>query len=174
MEEIITSLIICDVPNSSDLLFLLHDVARLLRQESDRRASAHGMTRAQWVILFWLRRQPGLSQKELSEILEVEPITVARLIDRLEARGMVERRADAKDRRIWRLHLLPAAMPVLAEMDAERDDIIRLVLADVDAQAEAAMIEGLKRMKATLLPQCRHRGPMKHLAETDAAATEAA
>ena len=89
-------------------MFLLHDVARLLRVEADKRARQHGMTRAQWAILIWLERQPGISQKELSEILEVEPITVARLIDRLEARGMVERRPDPRDRRIWRLHLLRA------------------------------------------------------------------
>jgi len=132
------------------------------------------MTRAQWVILFWLRRQPGLSQKELSEILEVEPITVARLIDRLEARGLMERRPDAKDRRIWRLHLMPPAMPLLAELDAERDDVLRLLTADVDTPTQAAMIEGLKRMKATLLAECRHRVPMKHLSEPAAAATEAA
>src|SRR5271165_5318177 len=107
---------IIPVPQSSDLLFLLHDVARLLRHEADRRASAHGMTRAQWVILFWLERQPGLSQKELAEILEVEPITVARLIDRLEGRGMVERRPDPRDRRIWRLHLSLPAHLVLREI----------------------------------------------------------
>ena len=94
-----------------DLMFLLHDVARLIRVDADKRARAHGMTRAQWGILIWLERQPGLSQKELAEILEVEPITVARLIDRLEARGMVERRPDPKDRRIWRLHVCPPAYP---------------------------------------------------------------
>ena len=92
-----------------DLLFLLHDVARLLRVDADKRARLHGMTRAQWGILIWLDRQPGISQKELAELLEVEPITVARLIDRLEARGMVERRPDPRDRRIWRLHLLRPA-----------------------------------------------------------------
>jgi MarR family transcriptional regulator, transcriptional regulator for hemolysin len=81
-----------------DLLFLLHDVARLLRVDADKRARLHGMTRAQWAILIWLERQPGISQKELSEILEVEPITVARLIDRLQTRGMVERRPDPRDR----------------------------------------------------------------------------
>jgi DNA-binding MarR family transcriptional regulator len=95
------------VTDQPDILFLLHDVARQLRVAADRRAAAHGMTRAQWVILFWLDRQPGLSQKELAELLEVEPITVARLIDRLADRGMVERRDDAHDRRIWRLHLCP-------------------------------------------------------------------
>ena len=110
----------------------MHDVARLLRQDADRRARAHGMTRAQWVILFWLERQPGLSQKELSEILEVEPITVARLIDRLEARGMVERRADPKDRRIWRLHLRPPAEPVLAELHDERAAMHAMATADID------------------------------------------
>ena len=85
-----------------DLLFLLHDVARLLRVDADKRARLHGMTRAQWAILIRLDRQPGLSQKELSELLEVEPITVARLIDRLEARGMVERRP-----RPFAVHLRP-------------------------------------------------------------------
>src|ERR1700761_3768888 len=99
-----------------DLMFLLPDVARLIRVDADKRARAHGMTRAQWGILIWLERQPGLSQKELAEILEVEPISVARLIDRLEARGMVERRPDPKDRRIWRLHLQPAAVDVLQDI----------------------------------------------------------
>ena len=137
----------------------MHDVARLLRQDADRRARAHGMTRAQWVILFWLERQPGLSQKELSEILEVEPITVARLIDRLEARGMVERRADPKDRRIWRLHLCPPAEPVLAELHDERAAMHAMATADVDPATEATMTEGLRRMKATLLTECRKRAP---------------
>jgi DNA-binding MarR family transcriptional regulator len=153
----------CSVTQPSDLLFLLHDVARLLRHEADRRASAQGMTRAQWVILFWLDRQPGLSQKELSEIIEVEPITVARLIDRLEARGMVERRPDPKDRRIWRLHLLPPSASVLCDLRREKLDMHRLATADVDEATELTMIEGLKRMKATLLTECRHRVPMKDL-----------
>ena len=85
------------------------------------------MTRAQWSILIWLDRQPGISQKELSELLEVEPITVARLIDRLEARGMVERRPDPRDRRIWRLHLLRPARDVLHEIDEHRADMTRMV-----------------------------------------------
>ena len=106
-----------------DLMFLLHDVARLMRVDADKRARAHGMTRAQWGILIWLERQPGLSQKELSEFLEVEPITVARLIDRLEGRGMVERRPDPKDRRIWRLHLCPPAYRVLREIDYQRNEM---------------------------------------------------
>jgi MarR family transcriptional regulator, transcriptional regulator for hemolysin len=134
-----------------DLLFLLHDVARLLRVDADKRARAHGMTRAQWGILIWLERQPGLSQKELAEILEVEPITVARLIDRLEGRGMVERRPDPKDRRIWRLHLCPPAIPVLREIDRQRTDMRELILDGLDDPTIETMTEALLTMKTTLI-----------------------
>jgi DNA-binding MarR family transcriptional regulator len=133
-----------------DLLFLLHDVARLLRVDADKRASAHGMTRAQWGILIWLDRQPGLSQKELAELLEVEPITVARLIDRLEARGMVERRPDPKDRRIWRLHLRPPARAMLNEINVQRAEMTRMVSDGIDEDTLDIMIEALLRMKTTL------------------------
>jgi MarR family transcriptional regulator for hemolysin len=133
-----------------DLLFLLNDVARLLRVDADKRARLHGMTRAQWAILIWLERQPGISQKELSEILEVEPITVARLIDRLEARGMAERRPDPKDRRIWRLHLLRPACDVLREIDRQRAEMTRVVTVGVDENSIEIMTEALLRMKATL------------------------
>ena len=77
-----------------------------MRTRFDQRARAHGMTRAQWVILLRLERQPGMSQNEMAAVCEVEPITVARLVDRLERCGMVERRPDPNDRRINRLHLL--------------------------------------------------------------------
>lgn len=151
-----------------DLLFLLHDVARLLRVKADKRARQHGMTRAQWAILIWLERQPGITQKELSELLEVEPITVARLIDRLEARGMVERRPDPRDRRIWRLHLLTPAHDVLHEIDDYRSDMTRIVTAGIDDSSLETMTEALLRMKATLTQDvhARHRG-------ADAAAQEA-
>jgi MarR family transcriptional regulator for hemolysin len=134
-----------------DLLFLLHDVARLLRVDADKRARAHGMTRAQWGILIWLDRQPGISQKELSELLEVEPITVARLIDRLQARGMVERRPDPRDRRIWRLHLLDPAYEVLGEIELQRAEMARLVTDGIDEDMLDTMIEALLRMKSTLI-----------------------
>ncbi len=134
-----------------DLLFLLNDVARLLRVDADKRARAHGMTRAQWAILIWLEREPGISQKELAELLEVEPITVARLIDRLESRGMVERRPDPRDRRIWRLHLLLPAHLVLREISIQRSEMADLVTNGVDETSQTIMIEALVRMKATLI-----------------------
>lgn len=147
-----------------DVLFLLHDVARHLRQDADRRARAHGLTRAQWLILLRLDRQPGLSQKELAEILEVEPISVARLIDRLERHGMVERRDDPTDRRVWRLHLLPPARPVLAEMAAERADMRRVVSKGLPAEALRVVSDALARMKANVVAEQRPRLPEKEVA----------
>jgi MarR family transcriptional regulator, transcriptional regulator for hemolysin len=140
-----------------DLMFLLHDVARLMRVDADKRARAHGMTRAQWGILIWLERQPGLSQKELSEILEVEPITVARLIDRLEIRGMVERRPDPKDRRIWRLHLCAPAYSVLGEIDRQRTEMRLLVTDGLDDTTIETMTEALLTMKTTLIHEANPR-----------------
>jgi MarR family transcriptional regulator, transcriptional regulator for hemolysin len=143
------------VPDQPDLLMLLHDLARHVRLDADRRASAYGLTRAQWFILSRLERRPGLSQKELAEIIEVEPITVGRLIDRLEASGMVERRADPDDRRIWRLHLLPAALPVLRELHAEREDMLEMVGAGLDAATLDIVKNGLARMKANVVADLR-------------------
>jgi DNA-binding MarR family transcriptional regulator len=134
-----------------DILMLVHDVARLMRVRFDQRARQKGMTRAQWVILARLDRQPGLSQNEMASILEVEPISVGRLIDRLEARGLVERRADAADRRVWRLHLLPAAKSILDEISDQKDLLSKEVLEGVDQTARSQPVEALVRMKCNVI-----------------------
>jgi DNA-binding MarR family transcriptional regulator len=139
----------------SDLLFLLYDVARLMRTRADQKARATGMTRAQWVILVWLERNPGLSQNELASLVEVEPITIARLIDKLEAHGVVERRADPFDRRIRRLHLTEAAVPLLSKVHAYREESLGLMSEGVSASALATTTDTLLRMKANLLPDQR-------------------
>ena len=145
-----------------DILFLLHDVGRHLRLDADRRAACYGLTRAQWVILFRLNRQPGLTQKELAELLEVEPITVARLIDRLEERGMVERRADPGDRRVWRLHLLPPARPVLDDMLRERAAILARTTFGLDAETIATVVDALCRIKANVIAGAEGTAPARH------------
>lgn len=149
-----------------DLLFLIHSVARLLRIEADKRARRRGMTRAQWVMLIWLDRRPGLSQKELAELLEVEPISVARLVDRLEARGLVERRADPADRRVWRLHPSPAAKGELGEIARQRAEIVELTSARLDPELIPVMSDGLRQIKAALAnePRLRARGAAKRIA----------
>ena len=108
------------------------------------------MTRAQWVILARVNAKPGLSQNELAAILEVEPISVGRLIDRLEARGLVERRADPADRRIRRLHLLPAAEPILEEISKARDILGEELLDGVELSVRTQMVDALLRMKNNL------------------------
>jgi MarR family transcriptional regulator, transcriptional regulator for hemolysin len=133
-----------------DIFVVLHDVARLLRTRFDQRAKAQGMTRAQWVILARLDRQPGLSQNEMAAICEVEPITVGRLIDRLEARGLVERRADPADRRIRRLHLLPAARAILDEIALYRDELKAELLNGLDPSALDQVVDSLLRIKSNL------------------------
>ena len=133
-----------------DLMLLLHDVARLLRTRFDQRARARGMTRAQWVILARLNAQPGLSQIEMASLLEVEPISVGRLIDRLESRALVERRPDPADRRVWRLHLLPSAQPILDEISKTREVLGAELFEGVDASARANMVDALVCMKNNL------------------------
>ncbi|MBV8567007.1 MAG: MarR family transcriptional regulator [Methylobacteriaceae bacterium] len=139
----------------SDLLFLIHDLARGMRTRADQRARRRGMTRAQWVILARLERQPGMFQNELASIVEVEPITIARLVDRLEARGFVERRPDPADRRLRRLHLLPAATSVLEEIHAYRAELNELLTAGVEGERVEALTRDLKQMKANLLAEPR-------------------
>lgn len=134
-------------------LFLLYDVARLMRTRADQRARGSGMTRAQWVILAWLELQPGLSQNELANLVEVEPITIARLIDRLEARGLVERRADPRDRRIRRLHLTGRAEPVLAEIRDYRSELTAGMNAALGAERLAALTASLVQLKTSLLAE---------------------
>ena len=134
-----------------DLLILIHDVAKLTRVESDRRARRIGMTRAQWAIIRRLASQPGRSQKELADLLEVEPITVARMVDRLEAAGMVERRPDEQDRRIWRLHLLPAAIEVMKDIHDEIHALAEFIGQGLSDEQRRVMVDGLLRIKANVL-----------------------
>ncbi|HWD26686.1 MAG TPA: MarR family transcriptional regulator [Rhizomicrobium sp.] len=134
-----------------DLMILLHDVARTMRTRFDQKARAsNAMTRAQWIILSRLDRQPGMSQNELATVCEVEPITVARLVDRLEARGMVERRGDPTDRRVRRLHLLPAARPVLEIISHAKNAMSELVTAGIDEKTRETLIDALLAIKENL------------------------
>lgn len=133
-----------------DFLVLLHDLARMLRTRFDQRAREHGATRAQWLILARLDRQPGLSQNELAGICEVEPISIARLVDKLEARGLVERRPDPTDRRIWRLHNSPAAKPIIEQIKHYREAINEELLQGIDLEERERLIDALINIKCNL------------------------
>ena len=98
--------------------FLVHDISRMLRKRFDRRARDIGLTKSQWIVLAHLARHEGIHQGGLADILELEPATLARHLDRLEDTGWIERRPDPSDRRAWRLHLTGKAAPVLEKMGA--------------------------------------------------------
>ena len=130
-----------------DLVILLSDVARHMRTYADQLAQAHGMTRAQLIILARLERQRDLSQNELAALAEVAPMTIARLIDRLETLGLVKRCTDPDDRRIWRLRLTPAAAPLLREIKHFRTKLHRVMTEGIEPAVLNAMTLGLRRMK---------------------------
>lgn len=122
--------------------FLLHDVARQIRYAFDARARSVGVTRPQYRVLLYLARHDGPSQSEIADALDVERITLGRMIDRMEEARLVERRADPGDRRVWRLHMLPAAQGLV--------DRLATIGAEVEAEAlshlAAADRDRLKRL----------------------------
>src|ERR1700722_6185206 len=153
LHVIITWLICSAMDMDRDLLTLIYDLARAMRTRFDRWASTYGMTRAQGMILARLSRQPGLSQNEMAVICEVEPITIGRLVDRLEARGLLERRSDPSDRRIRRLHLLPAAEPILEDIQRYKEELLRDTTEDLDEATMEIVTEALLKMKARLIQE---------------------
>jgi MarR family transcriptional regulator, transcriptional regulator for hemolysin len=122
----------------------LVETSRLLRNYIDHRAKARGTTRAQWIVLFRLREQEGLSQVDLADILELQPISLVRLLDRLVEHGLVERRSDPKDRRANRLFLTPSGRQLADDLDSLRDAIATDVLQGVPT---AALETGLKTLR---------------------------
>src|SRR6201986_2237212 len=105
-----------------EFAFILNDVARLLRTYADHKAAQFGMTRAQWAVLVRLDRAQGLNQSELAEMLDLQPITLTRLLDKLAESGLIERRHDPDDRRVKRLFLTAAARPLLEHLGSVGED----------------------------------------------------
>lgn len=103
--------------------YLISDTGRMIRKEFDERARVLGVTGPQWRLLAQLRREPGMKQAPLAELLEVEPISLSRMIDRLQELGLVERRANPHDRRAWCLHLTAKADPLVDKIKAIADDL---------------------------------------------------
>jgi MarR family transcriptional regulator for hemolysin len=137
-----------------NLGFLLHDVSRLMRKRFEQHARELGLTRAQWQVLVHLSQNEGIHQSGLAEIIEMEPITLVRILDRLETRGLVERRRHASDRRIWLLFLKEAAHPLLSVLrgfgDATRAEALE-GLSDTDV---GRLSDILTTMKTNLIKTC--------------------
>ena len=130
--------------------FLLNDVARLMRTAYDRRIRKLGLTRAQWWVLTHLYRSDGASQTALAEILEIEKATLGRLLDRLQAKGWVRRDHDARDRRVWRVHLTDEVEPALRTMRAIAAELRRDALTGISAAERERFVDILLAIKENL------------------------
>jgi DNA-binding MarR family transcriptional regulator len=125
----------------------LVESSRLLRNFIDHRAKGRGTTRAQWIVLFRLREQEGLSQVDLADVLELQPISLVRLLDRLVEHGLLERRPDPRDRRANRLFLTKSGRQLVGDLDSLRDAIAIDVLRDLPADSIQTSLATLKDVK---------------------------
>ena len=129
------------------LVAQLVESSRLLRNFIDHRAKSRGTTRAQWIVLFRLRQNEGLSQVDLAEVLELQPISLVRLLDRLVEQGLLERRHDPKDRRANRLFLTASGKRLVDDLDSLRDAIATEVMHDLSKEAIQTSLEALRAVK---------------------------
>jgi DNA-binding MarR family transcriptional regulator len=129
------------------LIAQIVESSRLLRNYIDHRAKVRGSTRAQWIVLFRLRQQEGLSQVDLADVLELQPISLVRLLDRLVEHGLLERRHDPNDRRANRLFLTASGRQLVDDLDSLRDDIATDVLQDLSDDAIKTSLAALRDIK---------------------------
>ncbi|WP_089176071.1 MarR family transcriptional regulator [Bosea sp. AS-1] len=130
-------------PLRRELMFQLVETSRLMRTYVDQRAREHGTTRAQWGVLARLRRQEGLNQAALAEQMDLQPISLARLLDRLQGQDMIERRENPADRRAYLLYLTPAGRRLVDDLDDVRGAIAHELLGDVADEAVLSALETL-------------------------------
>ena len=140
-----------------EFAFTLNDVARMLRTYADQMAAQYGITRAQWVMLVRLDRSEGLKQSELAEILDLQPISLTRLLDKLSDCGLIERRADPVDRRAKRLFLTPTARPLLEKLGALGEELMATALSGVPSESVEQMIAQLGIVKENLREAIQQR-----------------
>jgi len=129
---------------------MLADVARLMRRSFDARARSISVTRPQWQVLSLLRRHEGINQGKLADLLEVEPITVCRMVDRLQDADLVERRTDPADRRSWRLFLTDKAHDLLGQLRPLADELLEQAFEGIDAAERVRLLATLDRMRLNL------------------------
>ena len=137
-------------PETRELAFTLNDVARLLRTCADQKAAQFGMNRAKWAVLARLDRFEGLKQAELAEMLDLQPISLTRLLDGLCENGLIERRQDPEDRRAKRLFLAPAARPLLERLGVLGEELMDMALIGLDEERIASLLTDLSLIKENL------------------------
>ena len=131
-------------------MFALADLQRAVRAYADQKAARHGITRAQWAVLAKLQKEEGLQQAKLAKLLDIQPITLTRLVDKLCSSGLVERRADVNDRRANRLYLMPAARPLMGKLRSLRDEINHTALAHLKPAEADRLVAQLELIKESV------------------------
>ncbi len=147
-----------------EFAFTVSDVGRMLRTYADHRASQFGITRAQWAVLVRLDRFEGLKQSELAEMLDLQPISLTRLLDRLCNGGLIERRSDPTDRRAKRLFLMPAARPLLEQLGELGEDMMTIALVGVSRETVERMVAQLAIVKENLRQAIQQKNAGTHAA----------
>jgi len=140
---------------------MISNISRLLRTYADQKARLHGMTRAQWAVLLRLERREGLKQSDLADDLDIQPITLTRLVDRLCDSGLIQRRPDPTDRRAKRLYLTPAARPLLDRIATQVEELAETVLAGVDPAAVGVMLKQLGLARDNLKQAIADKAPQE-------------
>ena len=143
-----------------EFAFMINDVARMLRTYADYKGAQFGVTRAQWAVLVRLDRFEGLKQSELAEMLDLQPITLTRLLDRLCENGLIERRADPNDRRAKRLFLTPAARPLLEQLGILSEETMAAALCGVSRESVESIVAQLAVVKENLRHAIQQRTPV--------------
>ncbi|RDV03855.1 MarR family winged helix-turn-helix transcriptional regulator [Undibacter mobilis] len=154
-----------------EIAFAINDVARLLKTYADQSARRYGSTRAQWAVLSRLNRCEGLKQSELAELLDLQPISLTRLLDRLADNGLIERRPDPNDRRVNRLYLTPAARPVLDHLTALGEELMGQVLDGLDDKAVNRLRADLGVMRDNLRAAIGRNSPTNESPSSKVAAS---
>ena len=144
-----------------NFLFALGEVQRLMRAYADKEAARYGITRAQWAVLAKVERSEGMKQTELAEQLEMQPITLTRLIDKLCDNGWIERRGDDSDRRINRLYLKKAARPLLIKLAGLKAELTAAALQGIDAPRLISQLEGIKENVRNAISNVEAQMPKK-------------
>ncbi len=129
---------------------ILHDVARLLRTNFDRRVRDLGLTRSQWWVLTHLYRQDGLTQTELAELMEIEKPSLGRLLDRLETKNWITRRNDPKDRRANRVYLTVDVKPLVRQMRQHALAVRQQALGGLSDNQREQFVDTLLQIKENL------------------------
>lgn len=141
-----------------ELLFEINETARAIRRAFDQRAATLGVTRAQWRVLARLKREPGLRQVELAERLDMEPITLCRIVDRLEDAGLVARKPDPTDRRAWKLELTDKATPLVKRLRGLAHELAEVAMEGITKAEFRALEQKLAAIRENVARSGEQRG----------------